>query len=78
MAAPHAAGVAALVASAHPDYSARQVRDALYQGARPMPCPTDYDLTGDGHQDAFCTGYTGYNGFYGHGLVDAVGALGGG
>jgi subtilisin family serine protease len=78
MAAPHAAGVAALVASAHPDYSARQVRDALYRGARPMPCPTDYDLTGDGHQDAFCTGYTGYNGFYGHGLVDAVGALGGG
>jgi subtilisin family serine protease len=77
MAAPHATGVAALVASAHPDYGARQLRDTLYRSARPMPCPTDYDLTGNGHQDAFCAGYTGYNGFYGHGLVDAVGALGG-
>ncbi|GAB2987729.1 S8 family serine peptidase [Amycolatopsis acidiphila] len=75
MAAPHAAGVAALVASAHQGLSARQLRAALFQGARPMPCPTDYDLTGDGHQDAFCTGYTGYNGFYGHGMVDAAGAL---
>jgi subtilisin family serine protease len=75
MAAPHAAGVAALVASAHPGLSARQLRNALLRGARPMPCPTDYDLTGDGHQDAFCAGYTGYNGFYGHGMVDAVGAL---
>jgi hypothetical protein len=34
-----------------------------------MPCPADYDLTGDGLQDAYCTGYEGYNGFYGHGMV---------
>jgi subtilisin family serine protease len=75
MAAPHAAGVAALVASAYPGLSARQLRSALFKGARPMPCPTDYDLTGDGHQDGFCAGYTGYNGFYGHGMVDAAGAV---
>ncbi|SFK33172.1 Serine protease, subtilisin family [Amycolatopsis sacchari] len=75
MAAPHVAGVAALVASAHPGFGPRQLSAALYRGARPLACPDDYDLTGDGHQDAFCTGYTGYNGFYGHGMVDAAGAL---
>lgn len=75
MAAPHAAGVAALVASTYPEFSARQLRRALFQGARPMPCPTDYDLTGDGNQDAFCAGYNGYNAFYGRGMVDAAGAL---
>ena len=41
----------------------------------PMPCPASYDLTGDGIQDAYCTGYEGYNGFYGHGLVDALAAV---
>nr|WP_246245317.1 S8 family serine peptidase [Amycolatopsis pithecellobii] len=75
MAAPHVTGVAALVASAHPEFSATQLRGALDRGARTMPCPDDYDLTGDGRQDAFCAGYSGYNGFYGHGMVDAPGAL---
>ncbi|WAL69791.1 S8 family serine peptidase [Amycolatopsis cynarae] len=75
MAAPHVSGVAALLASAHPGYGPRQLREALYRTARPMPCPADYDLTGDGHQDAYCTGYTAYNGFYGHGMVDARAAL---
>ncbi|TVT18643.1 S8 family serine peptidase, partial [Amycolatopsis rhizosphaerae] len=75
MAAPHVSGVAALIASAHPGYGPRQLREALYRTARPMPCPADYDLTGDGHQDAYCTGYTAYNGFYGHGMVDARAAL---
>nr|WP_157357788.1 S8 family serine peptidase [Amycolatopsis nigrescens] len=75
MAAPHVAGVAALLASAHPGYGPRQLRRAIEQQARPMACPTDYDLTGDGHQDAYCAGYTGYNGFYGHGMVNALNAL---
>jgi hypothetical protein len=26
-------------------------------------------------QDAFCTGYSEYNSFYGHGLVDALAAV---
>lgn len=71
MAAPHVSGVAALLASEHPDYRAPQLRRALETSARPIPCPADYDLNGDGLQDAFCAGYTGYNGFYGHGLVTA-------
>ncbi len=75
MAAPHVAGVAALLASTHPGYSARQLRRTLDAQASPIPCPADYDLTGDGSQDAYCTGYTGFNGFYGHGLVDALAAV---
>ncbi|WP_425484835.1 S8 family peptidase [Amycolatopsis anabasis] len=75
MAAPHVAGVAALLASAHPRYSARQLRSALEAQSQPRACPTDYDLTGDGHQDAYCAGYAAYNGFYGHGMVDALAAL---
>lgn len=75
MAAPHVAGVLALFKSVHPDWSAAQLRRALESRATPMPCPDDYDLTGDGVQDAYCTGYDGYNGFYGHGLVDARSAV---
>jgi subtilisin family serine protease len=75
MAAPHVSGVAALIASAHPGYGPRQLRGVLYRTARPLPCPTDYDLTGDGRQDGFCAGYRAFNGFYGHGMVDALAAV---
>lgn len=75
MAAPHVSGVAALLASTHPEYSLRELRDALESQADATACPTDYDLTGDGRQDAFCTGYAAYNGFYGHGMVDALAAV---
>jgi len=75
MAAPHVTGVLALLASAHPGYRPRQLRRTLESEAMPMPCPASYDLTGDGIQDAYCTGYEGYNGFYGHGLVDALAAV---
>ncbi len=75
MAAPHVAGVAALVASANPGYDPQEVRDTLTSGARTMACPTDYDLTGNGKQDAYCSGYRDYNGFYGHGMVDALAAV---
>jgi subtilisin family serine protease len=75
MAAPHVAGVLALMASAHPDYTPRQLRTALDQDATPIACPADYDLTGDGTQDAYCAGYEAYNGFYGHGMVDALAAV---
>ena len=43
--------------------------------AETLPCPADYDLNGTGAQDAYCTGYSEYNGFYGHGLVDALAAV---
>ncbi|MFD5248006.1 S8 family serine peptidase [Amycolatopsis sp. NPDC058340] len=75
MAAPHVAGVAALLASTHPGHSARQLRRMLDAQATPIACPADYDLTGDGSQDAYCTGYAGFNGFYGHGMVDALAAV---
>lgn len=74
MAAPHATGVLALLASTHPEAGPRQLRRTLEAQAMPMPCPADYDLTGDGVQDAYCAGYEGYNGFYGHGMVDALAA----
>ncbi|MDQ7806944.1 S8 family serine peptidase [Amycolatopsis sp. A133] len=69
MAAPHVTGVLALLASAAPDARPRQLRRTLEAQATAMPCPADYDLTGDGLQDAYCAGYEGYNGFYGHGMV---------
>ncbi|SFP98050.1 Subtilase family protein [Amycolatopsis arida] len=75
MAAPHVAGVAALLASTRPHHAPRRLRQALAAGALPVPCPADYDLTGNGTQDAYCAGYTAYNGFYGHGLVDALAAV---
>lgn len=76
MAAPHVSGVAALLVSERPDLSPRELRTALGEQATPLPCPTDYDLAGDGTQDAYCAGYTSYNGFYGHGLVNAPAAAG--
>ncbi|AXB47746.1 S8 family peptidase [Amycolatopsis albispora] len=71
MAAPHVAGVAALLVSEHPGWGPSTLRRALQSQATPMNCPADYDLTGDGTQDAYCAGYGAYNGFYGHGLVNA-------
>lgn len=70
MAAPHVTGVAALLASTR-NYSPTRLRDTLAEQADPVPCPADYDLTGNGSQDAYCAGYAAYNGFYGHGLPDA-------
>ncbi len=69
MAAPHVAGVAALVASLHPTWGPSQIEAAIYAGARPFPadtlrpCVTTSETpTGSQHQ---C----------GVGLLDAVGAL---
>ncbi len=75
MAAPHVAGVAALVASDHPGVTPDELGERLTATATAVPCPDDYDLTGNGTQNAYCEGYTGYNGFYGHGRVDALAAL---
>ncbi|MEU0884190.1 S8 family serine peptidase [Lentzea sp. NPDC005914] len=75
MATPHAAGVAALIASTHPDTDALSLGRMLNAQAATLACPADYDLNGTGVQDAFCTGYSEYNSFYGHGLVDALAAV---
>ncbi|RAS64552.1 subtilase family protein [Lentzea atacamensis] len=75
MATPHAAGVAALIASTHPETDAVSLGRMLNAQAETLACPADYDLNGIGVQDAFCTGYSEYNSFYGHGLVDALAAV---
>ncbi|WP_229372522.1 S8 family peptidase [Umezawaea beigongshangensis] len=75
MAAPHASGVAALLSSTHPGSSPEELTRLLGAQADTLACPADYDLNGTGVQDAFCTGYSEYNGFYGHGLVDAEAAV---
>ncbi len=75
MATPHVAGVAALIASEHPEATPQKITKMLAEEAKPLPCPADYDLDDTGAQDAYCTGYKPYNGFYGHGLVDAVAAV---
>jgi len=75
MATPHASGVAALIASTHPEADAVSLGRMLNAQAETLVCPADYDLNGTGVQDAFCTGYSEYNSFYGHGLVDALAAV---
>jgi subtilisin family serine protease len=76
MAAPHVTGVAALLASEHPEATPQTLSKMLTEQADPLPCPADYDLDGTGAQDAYCTGYQPYNSFYGHGLTDAMAAVG--
>jgi subtilisin family serine protease len=77
MATPHVTGVAALLASENPGATVQTITKLLSTQAEALPCPADYDLDGTGAQDAYCTGYAPYNGFYGHGLVDALAAVGG-
>jgi subtilisin family serine protease len=76
MATPHVTGVAALIASEHPEADPQTLTKMLTEQADPLPCPADYDLDGTGAQDAYCTGYEPYNGFYGHGLANAAAAVG--
>ncbi|AHH94976.1 S8 family serine peptidase [Kutzneria viridogrisea] len=75
MAAPHVSGVAALLASTHPGASPATLTALLGEQATPVQCPNDYDLNDTGVQDAYCSGYGSYNGFYGHGLVNALAAV---
>lgn len=75
MAAPHVTGVAALLKSRYPGTTPHELRETLGDRARPIACPADYDLSGDGTQDAYCAGYASYNGFYGDGMVDALAAV---
>lgn len=68
MAAPHVAGVAALIRSADPKATPDQVRAKLAAQADDLPCPS----TASGE----CTGSAAVNSFYGQGLVDAAQAVG--
>ncbi|MEU3049958.1 S8 family serine peptidase [Streptomyces sp. NPDC006984] len=66
MAAPHVAGVAALLASANPGITPAQLRDKLATQANDIACPSD----------SRCKGTTAKNGFFGEGQVDALKAVG--
>ena len=76
MASPHAAGVAALIRSQHPNMPQGAVQAALTNTADPMACPPNpFNPGGAGAWLATCVGGAGYNGFYGHGQVNAFSAV---
>lgn len=85
MAAPHAAGVAALIVGAHGSRTrgggygmdARQVERVLERTATDTACPVavyDYPDQDDGYTAA-CVGTARFNGWYGDGIVDALAAV---
>ncbi len=75
MASPHVAGVAALVMSQFPNLPQGAVQAMLTLTADPLACPTNpFNPGGTGAYLATCEGGV-YNGFYGHGLVNALTAV---
>jgi hypothetical protein len=85
MASPHAVGVAALIVSryghrdgsgvtADPGLVEYVMRATATKTACPEPATYVYPLLAD-HYTATCEGPTGANGFYGSGVVDALGAV---
>jgi lantibiotic leader peptide-processing serine protease len=89
MASPHAAGVAALIVSAHGRVtpkgmrmSPKLVEATLYRTATNHPCPVPrlyvYDPPIPSSYSAYCAGMWDDNGFYGNGIVNALRAVRGG
>ena len=76
MAAPHAAGVAALIRAAHPGMPQGAVVAALRNTATKQPCPAALDpgVAFFGAPVQVCSGGPGNNNFYGNGLVNAFAA----
>jgi subtilisin family serine protease len=76
MASPHAAGVAALILSQFGKMPQGSVQAMLSNTADPMACPPNpFDPGGTGNYLATCTGGDSYNGFFGHGQVNAFSAV---
>jgi len=88
MATPNAAGVAALIISQYGDFTSNnpkkphmaptQVESILQITANNQPCPNpDTVVQGPGFvfPTATCQGNTGFNGFFGKGIVDALKAV---
>ena len=74
MAAPHAAGVAALVKEMHPNWSPGAVKAAVQRSAQHLDCPADWEPLNAGDERERCYGGGGRTSFFGHGLVDAAAA----
>jgi subtilisin family serine protease len=90
MAVPHVAGVAALIVSQFGTRDPRhvgsltmppsKVEKVLFDSATPHACPSPR-LRSYAHEglprdyDAYCAGGTSFNGFYGHGIVNAEAAV---
>ncbi len=88
MAAPHASGVAALIVSRHGKPQGRGgfglapklVEKHLLRTATERACPEPrlQTYTDEGRPaefDAYCDGSVNFNGFYGHGIIDAYAAV---
>ena len=74
MSAPHAAGVAALVKQMHPTWSGAAVKAAVERSATHLDCPPDWQPLNEADERERCYGGGGRTSFFGHGLVDALGA----
>jgi subtilisin family serine protease len=70
MAAPHAAGVAALIKENHPNWGPDAIKAAVQRTAQHLDCPPAF-LPDDPRR---CYGNGGRTSFFGHGLVDAEAA----
>lgn len=76
MASPHAAGVAALILSQFGKMPQGAVQAMLTSTSDPVDCPTNPFNPGPPFNFlAVCEGGSGYNGFYGHGQVNAFTAV---
>jgi lantibiotic leader peptide-processing serine protease len=76
MAAPHAAGVAALVKEMHPIWGPGAVKAAVERSATQLPCPPDWEPLNPADERYRCYGNGGRTSFFGHGLVNAAAAAG--
>jgi subtilisin family serine protease len=70
MAAPHVAGVAALLAGEHPDWTPSQIADAIRAQADDKPCRRS-----EMNWVAGCVGTDAENSYAGEGMVDALAAV---
>lgn len=83
MASPHAVGVLALIVGAHkhgrklsPDAAQRILEQSATEHACPTPRLHSYaDKLRPPSYDALCEGTSQFNGFYGHGIADALRAI---
>jgi len=76
MASPHVAGVAALIVSKFGKMAPGAVAARLTSTADPIACPSNPFNPGPPFDFlAACEGGAGYNGFYGHGEVNALSAV---